>query len=155
MQQRVVIHGKVWQYIGGLLIVSVAAQIGTLPLTLYYFGQTSNYFALTNLVVIPAAFAVLVLGIGSLAMSWCVVGEWFAEVAQWVTYGLRIFVQWIEGLPGSTTHMELSAWSVGLCYGAIGCALMMMSGKRVNWWWLAGVVGCLVGILLVESKKIA
>ena len=155
MQQRVIIHRKVWQYIGGLLIVSVAAQIGTLPLTLYYFGQTSNYFALTNLVVIPAAFAVLVLGIGSLAMSWCVVGEWFAEVAQWMTYGLRIFVQWIEGLPGSTTHMELSVWSVGLCYGAIGCALMMMRGKRVNWWWVAGVVVCLIGILLIESRKIA
>ena len=154
MQQRVIIHGKVWQYIGGLLIVSVAAQIGTLPLTMYYFGQTSNYFALTNLVVIPAAFVLLLLGIGSLAMSWCVVGEWLAEAAQWCTYALRIFVQWIEGLPGSTMHMELNAWSVGLGYGAIGCALMMMRGKRVKWWWLVGVAGCLVGILLIESRKV-
>ncbi len=154
MQQRVIIHGKVWQYIGGLLIVSVAAQIGTLPLNMYYFGQTSNYFALTNLVVIPAAFVLLLLGIGSLAMSWCVVGGWLAEAAQWCTHALRIFVQWIEGLPYSTTHMELSAWSVGLCYGAIGCALMMMRGKRVKWWWLVGVAGCLVGILLIESIKV-
>ena len=155
MQQRVIIHGKVWQYIGGLLIVSVAAQIGTLPLTLHYFGQTSNYFALTNLVVIPAAFVLLLLGIGALMMSWCIVGEWLADAAQWCTYGLRTFVQWIESLPYSTTHIEIGAWSVGLCYGAIGCALMMMREKRVNWWWLVGVIGCLAGIVIIENGSIA
>ena len=53
LQQHTILRGKLWQYIGGLLIMSFAAQIGTLPLTLHYFGQTSNYFALTNLFVIP------------------------------------------------------------------------------------------------------
>ena len=148
MQRQVIIRGKVWQYIGGLLIMSVAAQIGTLPLTLHYFGQTSNYFALTNLVVIPAAFILLLLGIGTLVMSWCVVGEWLGEAAQWCTYGLRVFVEWIEGLPYSTTHIQLSAPSMGFCYAAIICALLMMSGEKVRWWWLVGVVGCLAATIV-------
>ena len=148
MQERVVLHNPVGQYIGGLLIVSIAAQIGTLPLTLYYFGQTSNYFALTNLVVIPAAFILLVLGIGTLAMSWCVVGEWLGEATQWCTYGLRMFVEKIEGLPYSTTHIELSTLSMGFCYAAIICALMMMRSEKVRWWWLVGVVGCLAAAVV-------
>ena len=145
LQQHTILRGKLWQYIGGLLIMSFAAQIGTLPLTLHYFGQTSNYFALTNLVVIPVAFVLLLLGIGSLAMSWCFVGEWLADAAQWCTYGLRLFVEWIEALPYSTTHIDMSAPAMGLCYGAMACAVAMMQGDKVRWWWLVGVVGCLVG----------
>ena len=144
LQQHVVLRGKVLQYLGGLLIMSFAAQIGTLPLTLHYFGQTSNYFALTNWVVIPAAFVLLLLGMGALAMSWCVVGEWLAETAQWCTHALRLFVEWIEGLPFATAHIELSAISMGFGYGVIACVVAMMRGDKVHWWWLIGVVGCLI-----------
>lgn len=150
MQKHIIIHNKVGQYIGGLLIVSLTAQIGTLPLSLHYFGQTSNYFALTNLVVIPAAFILLLLGFGALTMSWCIVGEWLGEAAQWCTYALRLFVQWIEQLPYSTTHINLTATSAGLCYGAIFCAILMLSGERVRWWWLVGVAGCTIGIVLMN-----
>lgn len=150
LQRHTILRGKLWQYIGGLLIMSIAAQIGTLPLTLHYFGQTSNYFALTNLVVIPVAFVLLLLGIGSLAMSWCFVGEWLADAAQWCTYGLRLFVEWIEGLPYSTTHIEMNAPAMGLCYGAMACAVAMMQGERVRWWWLVGVAGCLAGAIALN-----
>ena len=150
LQQHTILRGKLRQYIGGLLIMSFAAQIGTLPLTLHYFGQTSNYFALTNLVVIPVAFVLLLLGIGSLALSWCFVGEWLADAAQWCTYGLRLFVEWIEALPYSTTHIDMSAPAMGLCYGAMACAVAMMQGERVRWWWLVGVVGCLAGTIALN-----
>ena len=151
LQQHTILRGKLRQYIGGLLIMSFAAQIGTLPLTLHYFGQTSNYFALTNLVVIPVAFVLLLLGIGSLAMSWCFVGEWLSDAAQWCTYGLRLFVEWIEALPYSTTHIDMSAPAMGLCYGAMACAVAMMQGERVRWWWLVGVVGCLAGAIALNK----
>ena len=150
LQEVVVLRGRLWQYIGGLLIVSVAAQIGTMPLTLYYFGQTSNYFALTNLLVIPLAFVLLLLGISTLALSWCIVGEWLGVAAKWCTWVLREAVEWIESLPYSTTQFTLSAWSVLAFYGAIICGLLMMRGEKVRWWWLIGVMICLLGVLLVE-----
>lgn len=152
MQRQVILRGKVLQYIGGLLLVSVAAQIGTMPLSMYYFGQTSNCFALTNLLVIPMAFVLLVLGIGSLALSWCVVGEWLAVAAKWSTWVLGEVVEWIEALPYSTTQLSLSAGGAVALYGAIVCAIMMLSGEKVKWWWLIGVVGCLGCLVLsVES----
>ena len=150
MQRIVVLYGKVWQYICGLLIVSLAAQIGTMPLTLHYFGQTSNYFALTNLLVIPMAFVLLLLGFSTLVMSWCMLGEWLGVVTKWGTWLLRKSVEWIEILPYSTTQMSLSAWSVVGLYGAIVCGILMMSGKNVRWWWIAGVIGCLLGVVYIE-----
>ena len=154
MQQRIVLRGKVWQYIVGLLIMSIAAQIGTLPLTLHYFGQTSNYFALTNIVVIPAAFVLLLLGMSSLVFSWCIVGSCLAAVAQTCTHLLRLFVEWIEQLPYATTHITLSVPSVALCYIAIACGLMFLRGDKVHWWWLVGVVACAVMIVVTETMQI-
>lgn len=150
MQQAVVSKGRVWQSVSGLLIVSLAAQLGTMPLTLHYFGQTSNYFALTNLIVVPMAGILLSLGFSTLVMSWCAVGEWLGWATKWCTWLLNQAVQWIESLPYSTTHMHLSEWGVIGLYGAIICGLLMMRGGKVHWWWIVGVIICLIVVLRVE-----
>ena len=150
MQNSIVLKGRVLRYIGGLLLVSVAAQMATIPLTLHYFGQTSNYFALTNLIVIPMAWIILLLGFGTLALSWCVVGEWLGMATKWCTWVLRGAVEWVEGLPYATTQVSLSEWGVLGLYGALVCGLLMLRGKKVRWWWLIGVVLSLGMMLYVE-----
>ncbi|MEQ8358435.1 MAG: ComEC/Rec2 family competence protein [Cytophagales bacterium] len=50
-----------------LSAVSLAAQIGTVPITLYYFHQFPNLFMLSNFIVIPFAGIILSLGIALLA----------------------------------------------------------------------------------------
>lgn len=50
---------KLWK----LLTVSFAAQIGVLPLSLYYFHQFPGLFFLSNLIIIPFLGAILILGI--------------------------------------------------------------------------------------------
>ena len=152
MQERVVLRGRVLQYVGGLLMVSIAAQIGTMPLTMYYFGQTSNYFALTNLLVIPMAFMLLLLGFSTLAMSWCVIGEWLGVATQWCTWLLREAVEWVESLPGSTTQISLTEWGMIGLYGAIVCGIMMLRGGKVHWWWLVGGIVCGLVILNFELR---
>lgn len=150
MQNSIVLKGRVLRYIGGLLLVSVAAQMATIPLTLHYFGQTSNYFALTNLIVIPMAWIILLLGFGTLALSWCVVGEWLGMATKWCTWVLREAVEWVEGLPYATTQVSLSEWGVFGLYGALVCGVLMLRGKKVRWWWLIGVVLSLGMMLYVE-----
>jgi competence protein ComEC len=56
---------NIWQ----LITVSIAAQIGTAPLSLYYFHQFPNLFIITNLIVIPAAYIIIFLGIAVLLFS--------------------------------------------------------------------------------------
>jgi competence protein ComEC len=143
LQQRTRLHRSWSKYISGLLIVSIGAQLATMPLTLYYFGQTSNYFALTNLIVIPLAFIVLLLGLSTLAFSWCILGEWIGIAAKWSTWVMRQAVEWIEALPYSTSRMEISEIGAGFMYAALVCGIMMMRGEKVRWWWLVGVVGAL------------
>ena len=150
MQRHMKLRSRWSKYIGGLLMVSIGAQLATMPLTLYYFGQTSNYFALTNLIVIPLAFVVLLLGLGTLAFSWCVLGEWLGSITEWCTRVMYQLVEWIEALPYSTTKMEISWTSMMCMYVALVCGILMMRGESVRWWWLIGVVGALGGSLVLS-----
>lgn len=57
------IENKVGNYLWQLLGVSIAAQIATLPLSLFYFHQFPTYFWLSGLIVVPAAGIILSLGL--------------------------------------------------------------------------------------------
>ena len=150
MQRHMRLRSGWSKYIGGLLMVSIGAQLATMPLTLYYFGQTSNYFALTNLIVIPMALVVLLLCLGTLVFSWCILGEWLGSITEWCTRVMYQLVEWIEALPYSTTKMEISWTSMMCMYVALVCGILMMRGERVRWWWLIGVVGALGGSLVLS-----
>jgi len=50
-------------YVWQITSVSLAAQLTTFPLGLLYFHQFPNYFFISNLVVIPGAFAIMFIGI--------------------------------------------------------------------------------------------
>jgi competence protein ComEC len=54
---------KIQNYIWDLLTVSFAAQIGTLPLSIYYFHQFPGLFFVTNLTVIPLLGFIMSLGV--------------------------------------------------------------------------------------------
>jgi competence protein ComEC len=54
---------KLSKYIWDILSVSFAAQIGTLPLSLYYFHQFPGLFFVTNLVIIPITGLIMGLGV--------------------------------------------------------------------------------------------
>lgn len=73
------VKGWVGKYVWGLMSVSVAAQLGTAPLVMFYFSRFPVYFLLANLVVIPlvtiilyAAVLMLFLTFFALAQVWVI-----------------------------------------------------------------------------------
>lgn len=89
---------KIW----AITAVSIAAQIATLPLTLYYFQQFPTYFMISNLLVIPAAMVVLCLGILLLITSPIpIISESIGWVLNNFIQGLNWGVKGIEELPNS------------------------------------------------------
>lgn len=63
-------ENKIVSYVVDLLGVSISAQIGVLPLTLYYFGQFPLLFFVTNLVILPWLIGVLWGGLGVLLLAY-------------------------------------------------------------------------------------
>ncbi len=72
--------GKFGNSIGALFLVSLSAQLGTLPLTVYYFHRVPLIAVLMNLIVIPLVGAVIAYGFASLIFSFLIfpLGDIFA-----------------------------------------------------------------------------
>ena len=95
-------------YLTGILLISIAAQLGTLPLTMYYFGQMSNYFLLTNLIVLPLATFLVPFGLLSIALGGSWLGLTVSKATWALAWAMNHSVEWIEHLPGSLMHVSVS-----------------------------------------------
>lgn len=98
--QLFTVKSKVGRYVWGLMSVSIAAQIGTAPLVMFYFSRFSVHFLLTNLVVIPLITIILYTAVVMLLLtpfSWLQTGV--AEGVKKLLEGLNFFVRWVEQLP--------------------------------------------------------
>jgi competence protein ComEC len=70
-------------YFYDILTVSFAAQIGVLPLSIYYFHQFPGLFFVTNLVIIPLLTLILMTGMISILLS--VMGIYFSLLVKFLS----------------------------------------------------------------------
>jgi len=85
----------IWQ----LAAVSIAAQILTFPICIYYFHQFPLLFLLANVIVVPLSSLILYVEIALLTFSWVpVVGDLIGKLMSWLVWLMNEFVMWINGL---------------------------------------------------------
>lgn len=87
---------KIIDYPWQLFTVSVAAQLGVLPLSLYYFHQFPGLFFVANLLIIP--FLGLILGLGILIITLSLIDilpNFLASFYEYIIYLLNTTVGWI------------------------------------------------------------
>ena len=97
------------RYLWSLLTVSVAAQIATFPLAVFYFNQIPTYFWLTNLILIPAVILLIPSGIIFLVLSdISFANNLLGDLIQYTLSGLYRILNFIEQLPQSTIQFSFS-----------------------------------------------
>jgi competence protein ComEC len=127
-----------------LLSVTLAAQLATFPLGLYYFHQLPTYFFIGNLLAIPLATGILYITLLLLlfhllpglnvALGWLVTS---------LTQLLNGWVQLTEHLPGSRLVATINSAELALFYGALICLLVLLRYRSFVWASLS------VGLLLL------
>ncbi|MGE0079420.1 MAG: ComEC/Rec2 family competence protein [Bacteroidales bacterium] len=136
--------GKASNYIWSLVAVSVAAQIGTFPITATYFGQFPTYFLITNIIAIPLAtiilyFSVLLLTVSSFPVIASFVGLFVNLLLKLLNGGL----QWIENIPGALiAGIHISQLQLFLLIIGIVLIVLFMHSRRALYllMMLAGVI---------------
>ncbi|MBR6068352.1 MAG: ComEC/Rec2 family competence protein [Bacteroidales bacterium] len=99
------VKNKFLDWIWSLTTVSVAAQLATMPLCFYYFHQFSNYFLLTNYVMIPISTIAIWTCFIFFAVSWIpYVSTAVAYCLSWLAKAMNYACLTIEGLPFSTAQ---------------------------------------------------
>ena len=119
-------------WIVGMMVVSLAAQLGTAPLVAHYFGQLPTYFLITNIVAIPLATAILYLVIAFfLLMSFPFAQIYIAKVIAWLSGTMNAALQQIASFPyASIDEIQISAIKAFMLYVLMFCLLIVMTYMR-------------------------
>lgn len=120
---------KVLDYAWKLTGVSVAAQLGTLPLSLYYFHQFPVYFALSSLLIIPLITLILITALSALFLSWQgQIFEWLGKALGFMIDCCNRLTSFIQQLPQAVIR---DIWpdplEVVLYYALLVCVVQLLN----------------------------
>ena len=132
-------HGRIYRSVVDMLLLSFAAQVGTLPFIWYYFGVFPLYFLLTNLFVVPLAFAVVALAILVWVLAFLpAVQSCVAWVLSCVIEIMNGGVVFVASLPGGSFALPSATLPVAFCVASL-LLLLAVALVRCKWWLLAFV----------------
>lgn len=145
-------HGRVYGYASNLIILSIAAQVGTLPFVWYHFGELPVYSLLTNVLVVPLAFVVILLAILLLVMSFCQpLQQVVAKLLAFVVDTMNSIVDFVASLPGAS--MALPAIGLfGVVCATVLLALLCYSFVNRKWWLTGLAAGCSLLLCIVNIQ---
>nr|WP_255434132.1 ComEC/Rec2 family competence protein [Carboxylicivirga sp. M1479] len=124
-----------FKWLWSIIAVSLAAQIGTLPLCIYAFHSFPVYFILANVFLIPIVTPVLILAVLSSVFSFSI------TCLQFIIPGLdgmlsymEAMVIWIESLPySSIEHLYLQGVQMVLTYLSIVFLLIFIEYRWIKY----------------------
>ncbi|MEM0575971.1 ComEC/Rec2 family competence protein [Flavobacterium polysaccharolyticum] len=109
---------KILQFFWDIITVSFAAQLGTLPLSVYYFHQFPGLFFVTNLLVLPLLSVIMLLGVIVMTIAsfsalpiWCIKPlEWGISVMNSIIHWVASFESFIFTNIPSTFNLMLASY---------------------------------------------
>jgi competence protein ComEC len=124
---------NILHYIWTLTTVAIGAQIGTLPVTLYYFHQFPSLFWLSGLVVIPAAMLILSLGLATMILE--MISDWlaapFGYLLDCVIEIVNKAIFALNTLPiGKIDSIQMSGLGMLLLFGIIGSLIFTLENYK-------------------------
>lgn len=111
---------KILQFFWDIITVSFAAQLGTLPLSIYYFHQFPGLFFVTNLLVLPLLSVIMLLGVIVMTIAafsalpiWCIKPlEWGITVMNSIIHWVASFESFIFTNIPSTFNLMIASYCV-------------------------------------------
>lgn len=145
-------ENKIAIYFTDIVLVSLAAQIGVLPLSLYYFNQLPLLFLLANLVIIPLSTAVLIGGIITLFFNFVLpdVAILLGKLLNFIIHLMNVYIHWIAQFKsGIITNISFSSWLTFSMYLIIVAFIYWIYHKKIK-----NVKYILASILLFQLSYI-
>lgn len=136
---------RIVKWVWDLTTVSLAAQIGTFPLSVYYFNQFPTYFLISNLVIIPLTTFIIYGVILLLASSfWPALSVVVGKVLGYLLNLTLGIVAWFNSLPYSVLNFSYTGLQSVLVYLVVVAVAWWMHSKSYK-----SVVLILVSLLLI------
>lgn len=142
---------KIWN----MLAVTLAAQLITFPICIYYFHQFPNFFFITNLIAVPLSTLILFAEIFLVAFSWIsVVGMLIGKITGWLVWLMNFIIQSCNSLPYSLTdNIYANIFTTWLLYFFVIGSCTWLIKKNKNYFRLA-IVSLFAFTVLQSWSKI-
>lgn len=126
-------------YFWELITVSLAAQIGTFPISIYYFSQFPNYFIISNLCVITLSFVIVISGVVLLPISLIpLIAEYLSKLLTLEIKIMNKIIVTIKQLPYSTTeNIDYNLTQVIFIYATILTLYLLLTEYKKSFFWYA------------------
>ena len=90
---------KITTYFWDIITVSFAAQIGAMPLSIYYFHQFPGLFFITNLVLIPCLSAIMAIGVLLMLLAYFDFAPLFlSKIVELSITFTNAYIKWIASI---------------------------------------------------------
>jgi competence protein ComEC len=126
--------GRIVRTLRDAVVMTLAAQILTLPLVVYHFGRLSLVSPLANVLVVPAQPPIMVLGSLVAALAMLPPLEPLAQVMAWIPWLCLAYtdavVQWLADWPLASIPVDSISPAWFLLLGAAGGAGLWLSNAR-------------------------
>ena len=138
------------RYVWEVMSVSLAAQLGTFPLILFYFGAFPTYFLLANLVVSPLSACILGGALAALVLGAVpFVGDYIVWALEFSTELLNNSMRFVQQLSGSQlTSLYLSWYQVLLLFLLLGVIYKAYTGSGMKFARQPILILCILGVFL-------
>lgn len=99
-----------------IVYVSLAAQIFTAPLSLYYFEQFPSYFLIANLLILPIMPLLMYGGLALLLIDHFFIVDRLKEIYLYLLKLIEFIGRFVADLPGALLDVSISQYqATGLC----------------------------------------
>ena len=129
------VKNKILKFFWDLFTVSIAAQLATFPLGIFYFNQFPNYFWISNFIVIPAATLIIWLAFAFFIFSPIPgISQLLAKLLSWTT-GLMIgLLKQVSELPFALkTGLIANTFQTIIIYLLLASLFIFAVSKRKQW----------------------
>lgn len=124
-------ENKIYAYIWGIVAVSIAVQIITLPITIYYFGVIPSYTLLTNILVVPLSFVVVLLCVATLIVgSIPLIGIAVAWFLNYSCMYLDHVISSIASFPHAQVPVSVSKAELVVILFLVLCSMIVLEYRR-------------------------
>jgi competence protein ComEC len=118
-------------YFWQIFLLGIAAQLGTLPLSLLYFNQFPTYFWLSGLIVVPIASLYMYAAAVLILVEWIVpaLSTLVATPILWMVKAMNYTIYALQNLPGA-----------------------LLDGIWFRWWDVV-IMGCMVAVFALYMQR--
>jgi len=141
----------------GIITVTLAAQVGVAPLSVYYFHQFPGLFFITNLVILPFLSLVLIGGLFIVLLAVIeLLPPSFAAAYNWVLAQLNNFINWVAQKEMFLfDEISFSFFSMVACYFFFTTLIIWWknrSSRRLLY--VTTAIALWLGSIVSENKKV-